>query len=766
MEWLCSLMGFGLLFVFAARAYGSKAKESRQRKSSRSGKRKPGRVRSGVQGSDDTSDLQFDLEVSLGGIRGQHTTSVQCWVPPGREAKVGPYRLPGGMVYVGENLPDLHGWGSVEPALIDPSLDRTDNHPDHQGQGMPYWPSYSNIPAASRSGYLAWLANGRSNPAANVGYVFLFLYGLERRAESLPEAVAEIPTIADEVERLLAIYGGNGSFRGYAARFLQVLRAGTLTASDMARPPKPGPTYGRELPFLLRAAVARMAVEGRPLPADWALSWVRLDPEIRLRTPARRCPEEFDTLFKRTYGARYGEGVRLKVCKRTLCLEYRPASASFGRMILVPTDLPDVTSLVGPRRKLTQLASECDDELAAFSRWMGRYPEGREQLAATALLPGALLADHAPAEFRRLKASLEEKLHGHDLVTVPVEAALDSWLPPSGEKLTKKDSVEAARLLARAGLGIEPDARFGGRRLARGDKVVLFRQEAEDHETPTPAYSAASVLLHLAALVSSADGEVSREEKEKLSRHLAAGLHLDASERRRLTAHLKILLEQPPGFAGVKKRIESLSPTQREGAGRFLIQVAWADGVIEPEEVKSLTRIFRLLGLDPGSVHQWLHEFQAGADDSGPIQVQPMSPPTGYAIPEPPASEPKPVSAALDIEAIQAKLDETAAVSAMLSGIFDEEDEESAPEQGADVTHEESGIAGLDAVHSSLLRRLGEKTVWEWEEYVDVAESLGLMASGALDSLNEVAFDVCDRPLTEGEDPIAIDVEVYREVVT
>ena len=37
--------------------------------------------------------------------------------------------------------------------------------------------------------------------------------------------------------------------------------------------------------------------------------------------------------------------------------------------------------------------------------------------------------------------------------------------------------------------------------------------------------------------------------------------------------------------------------------------------------------------------------------------------------------------------------------------------------------------------------------------------------AGTDDELNEAAFESCDQPLTDGENPIAIDAQVYQEVV-
>jgi len=62
-----------------------------------------------------------------------------------------------------------------------------------------------------------------TRPSADVGYVFLFFYGLERRvlvdAKSDPKAMTEVPAIAAEIESLRSIYS-NRSFQSYTRNFL------------------------------------------------------------------------------------------------------------------------------------------------------------------------------------------------------------------------------------------------------------------------------------------------------------------------------------------------------------------------------------------------------------------------------------------------------------------------------------------------------------------------------------------------------------------
>jgi len=93
---------------------------------------------------------------------------------------------------------------------------------------LDYWPSYAAISPRARAGYLEWLAAGRRNPGAPIGFVFLFFYGIERRvlvdAQTSEVARAEIDGLVDEIEALLAVYGDHPSFRGYASSFVEVGR--------------------------------------------------------------------------------------------------------------------------------------------------------------------------------------------------------------------------------------------------------------------------------------------------------------------------------------------------------------------------------------------------------------------------------------------------------------------------------------------------------------------------------------------------------------
>ena len=148
------------------------------------------------------------------------------WVPPGSTAVVKGRNI-GGMVYVAPKN-EQGGRRQMTKPVIDPSRHVASIGEDFSGEGMPYWPGYAEINLQARATYLDWLASGRSDKRYSVGYVFLYFYGLERRFFIDEPDDEEKRLLLAEVERLLLVYGDNGSIRGYLGNFIEAAQA-TLT---------------------------------------------------------------------------------------------------------------------------------------------------------------------------------------------------------------------------------------------------------------------------------------------------------------------------------------------------------------------------------------------------------------------------------------------------------------------------------------------------------------------------------------------------------
>ena len=693
-----------------------------------------------------------------------------AWVPAGQLVRVGGCSISGGLIYVGRRLAAARG-GEPDPALIDPGLGVDHRAADYAGAYMGYWPSYSTIAPGCRAAYLQWLANGRHAPNAYIGYVFLYFYGLERRllidAQRSAAARAEREMLVSEVRRLLGIYGTNGSFRSYAEGLLAF-----VTPDDGARrylSPPPARRDGWDVPFELRLGLGQLAADARPVLAEWALAWLRLHPEGWLRTPATRCPGEFGEVFTRRYRERCGDGLMLDAGGAILGERYHPASAGIAESQLPPgRRVPDVASLGAPLARLREVAGVACDDLDAYSRYIGRHPDGAGTAAALVLLPPGMERP-ADAATQALLGWADDSLGAADRVQVAAAELLARWSAASpGSRPGKSDADLLARVLERHGLGLEPDVRFGGAVPAGDAPAVLFRRAPEMVSAPSDGYGAAATLIQLGAAVASADGRVASAEQDFLERRVVAALGLALDERRRLRAHLLRTMAAPPALAALRKRASVLPESQRRSAGELLVALAAADGGIAPPEIDLLARLFDLLGLERAEAYSQVHAL--GDESLTRVRVAGALA-AGYAIPEQqprPEASRGPGAVVLDPELIKARLAESARAASYLAEIFTDDDTATlaavpSGDRVAVIAKEQA--AGLDTAHSALLGRLAARPSWTREDFDQMATGLGLLPDGALEALNEAAFEAVGEPVCEGSDLIDINSYAVKEML-
>jgi chromosome segregation ATPase len=112
---------------------------------------------------------------------------------------------------------------------------------------------------------------------------------------------------------------------------------------------------------------------------------------------------------------------------------------------------------------------------------------------------------------------------------------------------------------------------------------------------------------------------------------------------------------------------------------------------------------------------------------------------------------------ALNLDLIQAKQLESIEATQLLQSVFVED---------PIVTSSTEPASGLDSAHSAFLQTLRTQTLWSREDLVRVAQQLDLLLDGALELINEAAFDRCDEALTEGEDPLEVNPNVLQELLS
>jgi uncharacterized tellurite resistance protein B-like protein len=657
------------------------------------------------------------------------------WFPPGHACKIQGRTITSGMIYCGESLPSIRNPNEPDPALIGPRLAIDARNPDATGESMTYWPSYFAISPSARAAYLDWLQAGRG-PGVNIGYVFLFFYGIERRvlidAPALPHAKAEVPALLAEVERLLGLYGDNDSFRRYANNFLTV--AQILHFGVNVREIVPPMNASFEMPLAAKVGLGALIAQGEPIPPVWALSWLKTHPETKLRTPATRCMKEFNELFRFRYQAAFGSGMIVERNRAKLTVAYRPASATFPSEIRASNvDLPDVSKLVGPMRKLWEISDRATRDLEEYSRWVGKT-EDRTSLTAITLLPNELLPRVTTPIVKEFREFLQSVLATQSIAVVPLADLLRFW-PEAGPKPDKKAFGQIARMLETGGIGIEPDPRFTPGFQTDIDQIALLRQRSTA-STASPEYASALALIQMGILVSSADGSISESEERALQALVGHEPGLIDADRLRLHAYLFLARARPPKLQHVKAKLEHISPAQREIVRQHLVGLVGADGQVSPGEIRLLERIYDMLGFDSTQIHAHVHTHATGRS------------PSQNAV-KSGADASHAESALFDPELAMRIEHETAVVGNTLKEIFFDEEELPTTEEAtsADFTDAPVGDgatinAPLDAQHHAVLLALSAKNTWTRNELDELVRNAGLrFVDSTVEEINGAGFE-------------------------
>lgn len=681
------------------------------------------------------------------------------WYGPCESVTVNGYDIPGGLIYVGSNLPGQYAYEN-DACLIDPELEVSPAEPWEAADLIGYWPKYGRIPARCRGAYLKWLAHGRSEPEADLGYVFLFFYGLERRLivdggeNKISEA--ERTAIVDEVKRLLEIYGNSGSFSGYAGNFLamewMLYQSGNTKPDDID-------LDNRYCTGTFQLMLAKTVDEGKPVPAQMALQWYYLNPDTRLRTPARRCQKEFRSLFAHRYQEKYGDGMIVKPNKTRLKMAYRPASPSISREInLKIPDLPNPFILQGPVKKIDAIVDACTQALEPYSRYLGRKGNDPKSLAALSLIPKELIGQSSESE--KIKKGLSD-ICQNGTGFIRLEDLYKIIGRESPDKLLKKELESLAGFIGSMGYGIAPDIRYHNMKPALDGHVAVFPKGHGADFNPSKEFRMVSTILRLGAMVSQIDNDLSPAEESILQNLVLDNRELTTIEKDSLMAFLHWCMRTPLNAAGLKAGLAGVSQAQKTAISHILVSVAHADGVIKPEEIKQIEKLYKALGLDKAQVTSDIHALAA---DSGPVTVALKDPDTSLSIPEPARAAGKSIGFVLNDELIQIRKEETKQVKSVLADIFTEQDEEIETEPAAAVASA-SPLFMLDQAHQNLFNSLREQETWERAAIRETCKKLGLMVDGAMEVLNEWAFENANAPLIDDGEPVYVDVSLAKEIV-
>jgi tellurite resistance protein len=689
------------------------------------------------------------------------TTST--WIMANTRIKIGDSTIAGGMIFVGSKLPKVGNPYETDNCLIDPKLPIA-LQKDGSENAIGYWPSYSQISPSARKAYLDWLASPRDNPEANLGFVFLYFYGLERRLMLEPNS-PDKADVVEEVHRLLKIYGQNGSFQRYAGALLSAHELLTKSLPENYMPTAEGNGY--EVPLSVKIALGMRVHRGRPIEPELLLLYVMTHPETRVRTPAKRAFPVVEELFSNEVQKAYPNGVIVARGKSKKVIgSYRASSGSFEIPITPQTDaLPDITERSEPITTARRIFDACVDAVDGYSRELGRTEGMKTTLGAIARLPPALRRKKAGQLEGKPLDQLDRSAETGAMMTLR-QLSEDIGMGAS-HNFGKNKLRELSVLLKAFGYGVTADPAYSLRATMPDDLVSIFKLEdiSETESAVTEGYASAKLSIMLGISVALADGKVHALERERLNSMVATSPSLSVDERMRLRAELQVEIENPRRLAEWKKRLNDAPAASHSRIAQELVAVATADGVIDPREVTHLEKLFKQMGMETQLLYDQLHNG-SGVESQSLDEALEIVVPAVRSNEIPIPSQPKKVAAPrVDFDRLAAIRHETKSTASVLAEIFADEEvlfnekPPSVPNE-VDLSAPDEGTDGLEQRYAVFLSELRGQSEWSAEEFDQLARRANLFPGAAKEALNDWSLDRFDELILEGGDPIEINIHL------
>ena len=644
-------------------------------------------------------------------------------------------KINNGLLYSGINERD---WTDTDACLIDSTLPAASPRPSSDGTYKEYFPRYSDLTRKHRGEYLDWLAGGCKDPNVSMSYVFLYFYGLEKRllvdSQADEFSTAENKAIVKEILRLLSIYGKNTSFNRYANNLLVVEWLLSSANTDLAQIPEYIDINNTANSVPIRIYLGLLSFLGKNISPEIALIWYNVHPDYELRTPARRCSDEFIQLFTHEYNEVYDEGILLPRTRKKLEIAYNPASPSIEHFT-IKVDLPDCFDNAKELSQIKKIVDSSTEQLQGYSRYLAKSKGERYSLKGLSLLPPTIVNETEKAITAKRK--LNNKCKG--LIWFPKIKDVYKMINQNSPKdLSRDELTYFVTFLQLIGFGVCPDIRYHKIKLKPDSHVSVF--PFSDNEVKFSEYfESLSQILRLGAIMSRIDGHIHEKEEAILWKLIDNTKEIGEIELKYQKAFLYWCFnanqEESLSSMGIKSRIAQLSDKVCRRIADLLIDIIYADGYVKDVEVTKLEQFYELLGLEPSLVHKDIDRHKARPRNKF----------------------------ALDDNKIENLRKE---YHKMLASVFAETDEEQVIEDEVETaTSKFDAAKDLTKDCYKLYEHMIAKKKWQKQELTRFCDESKIMLDGAVESINEWTNRASGAPLVSEIDEILyIDTELLEEL--
>lgn len=658
------------------------------------------------------------------------------FVPPGKTKLVSGYRIPG-PVYIGRD----NSFGDRASHIIDPRLIVRNAAENEEPGDTGYWPSYSQLSPEQRAEYLSWHQAGRPR-TKELGYFYLWLYGVEYYVTAKGDSQEKrdiLTRIVDELRVQQANYKGeikkphiSGLIDYIGVRYLPKLLNSQLEYPHIL----PRPLLASE-----HIRIAKYANDGknRPLPYDLALIWLMSTGQVKRSKALKEHFKEVVFLYRHAYESTTGGGISVPLSNKPLSIVHQ-GFASFvdleKRTLQTPPNWTDPVASDLPLNSVKEAYGQAIRDVKKFIK--GREAGGRIVDLLNSLPEYVPVTGNVSLQVfqRSLKSLAGKKIGFHE-----IQSLLGIEI---GTKLTKAHVRSVCSALEKVGFSMVPDARYTPVNIENSSFVYL-----EERTHSLTKWSKPGLCLHAFGIACCKIKQPSGMS-EKQTNYLQQLLEmLDVpGEREYLARFVPWAISVDMPATSLKVVLQDLDDLNLQKLRRHLLGFyIGCGGKIDKNLLKKIESVILTLGGDKNDIVQSLH--QETASEIGAAERQ--------------GSE----CVALNQSMIESLVESTNTVKNTLSeALADDSDfdnnDHSATVAQADLIHSTAWHSGyLDQKHSEFSQWLTSQGSWPAETVEQKCSEIGIMADGALDKINDAAFEVFGESLVELGDP----VEIYLDLL-
>ena len=628
------------------------------------------------------------------------------WYGMGSTIEIQGYKINDPLIYISNSRNKSPAHHIVPKKL---KVSHSENY-DHIG----YWPSYSELSPGQKGMFLKWLSQGKNNTAIDIGYVFIYFYGLEYR---VLQENKDLVSIAYEIIRLRKYYASNRSFQGYSERLLAYIIS-NLNDKDIARElfKAVEPSLDK-YSSIYRSGIHLKIKESNFISADDLISLIPTFESVNRSSIPKKVGEYFNQYFKIIAEKEIKETISQVKPK-----EYREqywSAANFldreyyykGLRIIVDRNIQD---------KLSNKWKQAIEDFRPYSRKLNKY-EPREIFN---LLPDKLKKKIDHPLKKQLK-EIEEKLVGKAVTISEIATHLGMEI---SEKLKNKECKEIVDALLHKDIIIEPNAIYFKKNYKKNDLVFLSKIENASMLN-TNNYKLAALMVDLGVDLAYADDDYSNEEARQIYLAVSSSFLDTTLEFEHLNLRVALYKIRKPNVSGILKKIsENLEISSLEMLSSYLVGIAFADGHFTQEEDKKIKTILSKLGVRNSYVKDIYKKF--GVNETfGNVELKASqnNVQKGSLIP-------KTKEVVLDQKKLNQIESDTEKIKLVLSEIIAEEEES----DYTSMVGKESEIENeLDRRYFPFLNIIIQKDKWDKKTLRDKAKEHRFMISAAISKINE-----------------------------